>query len=80
FQALRAKIIQKNGYIEAIADVLIGNTIYLDFRSVGATQKIMMAAVRAKGTTLIENVPREPEIVDLANILKKMGAKVIGRG
>ncbi|WP_280944789.1 UDP-N-acetylglucosamine 1-carboxyvinyltransferase [Enterococcus faecalis] len=80
FQALGAKIIQKNGYIEAIADELIGNTIYLEFPSVGATQNIMMAAVRAKGTTIIENVAREPEIVDLANILNKMGANVIGAG
>ena len=80
FQALGAKIIQKNGYIEAIADELIGNTFYLDFPSVGATQNIMMAAVRAKGTTIIENVAREPEIVDLANILNKMGANVIGAG
>ncbi|NSS93615.1 UDP-N-acetylglucosamine 1-carboxyvinyltransferase [Enterococcus faecalis] len=80
FQALGAKIIQKNGYIEAIADELIGNTIYLDFPSVGATQNIMMVAVRAKGTTIIENVAREPEIVDLANILNKMGANVIGAG
>lgn len=80
FQALGAKIIQKNGYIEAIADDLIGNTIYLDFPSVGATQNIMMAAVKAKGTTIIENVAREPEIVDLANILNKMGAHVYGAG
>ncbi|OFR80435.1 UDP-N-acetylglucosamine 1-carboxyvinyltransferase [Enterococcus sp. HMSC072F07] len=80
FQALGAKIIQKNGYIEAIADELIGNTIYLDFPSVGATQNIMMAAVKAKGTTIIENVAREPEIVDLANILNKMDAQVYGAG
>ncbi|MFB0695322.1 UDP-N-acetylglucosamine 1-carboxyvinyltransferase [Enterococcus lactis] len=80
FQALGAKIIQKNGYIEAIADELISNTIYLDFPSVGATQNIMMAAVKAKGTTIIENVAREPEIVDLANILNKMGAHVYGAG
>ncbi|WP_206853602.1 UDP-N-acetylglucosamine 1-carboxyvinyltransferase [Candidatus Enterococcus mangumiae] len=80
FQALGAKIIQKNGYIEAIAEQLIGNTIYLDFPSVGATQNIMMAAVKAKGTTIIENVAREPEIVDLANILNKMGANIYGAG
>ncbi|HGF7311458.1 TPA: UDP-N-acetylglucosamine 1-carboxyvinyltransferase [Enterococcus hirae] len=80
FQALGAKIIQKNGYIEAVADELIGNTIYLDFPSVGATQNIMMAAVKAKGTTIIENVAREPEIVDLANILNKMGANIYGAG
>ena len=80
FQALGAKIIQRDGYIEAIADELVGNVIYLDFPSVGATQNIMMAAVKAKGTTVIENVAREPEIVDLANILNKMGAQVYGAG
>lgn len=80
FQALGAQIIQKDGYIEAIADQLIGTNIYLDFPSVGATQNIMMAAVKAKGTTVISNVAREPEIVDLANILNKMGAKIFGVG
>ena len=80
FQALGAEIIQKDGYIEAVADELIGSNIYLDFPSVGATQNIMMAAVKAKGTTIIDNVAREPEIVDLANILNKMGAKVYGAG
>ncbi|WP_207941104.1 UDP-N-acetylglucosamine 1-carboxyvinyltransferase 2 [Enterococcus sp. DIV2402] len=80
FQALGAEIIQKDGYIEAIADELKGNNIYLDFPSVGATQNIMMAAVKAKGTTIIDNVAREPEIVDLANILNKMGAKIYGAG
>jgi UDP-N-acetylglucosamine 1-carboxyvinyltransferase len=80
FQALGAKIIQKNGYIEAIADELVGDTIYLDFPRVGATQNIMMAAVKAKGTTVIENVAREPEIVDLANFLNKMGASIHGAG
>lgn len=80
FQALGAKIIQKDGYIEAFADQLIGGNIYLDFPSVGATQNIMMAAVKAKGTTVISNVAREPEIVDLANILNKMGAKIFGVG
>lgn len=80
FQALGAQIIQKDGYIEAIADQLIGTNIYLDFPSVGATQNIMMAAVKAKGTTVICNVAREPEIVDLANILNKMGAKIFGVG
>lgn len=80
FQALGAKIIQKDGYIEAVADELIGNNIYLDFPSVGATQNIMMAAVKAKGITVIDNVAREPEIVDLANVLNKMGAKIHGAG
>lgn len=80
FEALGAKIIQKEGYIEAIATELIGSNIYLDFPSVGATQNIMMAAVKAKGITVIDNVAREPEIVDLANILNKMGAKIHGAG
>ena len=80
FQALGAKITQQNGYIEAVADELVGARIYLDFPSVGATQNIMMAAVRAKGTTVIENVAREPEIVDLAIYLNKMGAKIVGAG
>lgn len=80
FQALGATIKQKDGYIEAFADQLEGNSIYLDFPSVGATQNIMMAAVKAKGTTTIDNVAREPEIVDLANVLNKMGAKIHGAG
>ncbi len=81
FAALGATIHQRDGYIEAVAENgLHGNTIYLDFPSVGATQNIMMAAVKAKGTTIIENVAREPEIVDLANILNKMGASVHGAG
>lgn len=80
FKALGATIIQKEGYIEAVADELIGSNIYLDFPSVGATQNIMMAAVKAKGITTIDNVAREPEIVDLANFLNKMGAKIYGAG
>ncbi|MGO2082361.1 UDP-N-acetylglucosamine 1-carboxyvinyltransferase [Vagococcus sp.] len=80
FQALGATITQENGYIEAKADKLVGARIYLDFPSVGATQNIMMAAVKAEGTTTIENVAREPEIVDLAIFLNKMGAKITGAG
>lgn len=80
FEALGATINQQDGYIEAKADQLVGTNIYLDFPSVGATQNIMMAATMAKGTTVIENVAREPEIVDLANVLNKMGAKVRGAG
>lgn len=80
FEALGATITQNHGYIEAKADQLIGTDIYLDFPSVGATQNIMMAATMAKGTTTIDNVAREPEIVDLANVLNKMGAKVFGAG
>ena len=61
-------------------DRLQGASIYLDFPSVGATENIMMAAVLAKGTTIIENAAEEPEIVDLANFLNKMGARVKGAG
>lgn len=80
FEALGATIDQHDGYIEASADRLVGTNIYLDFPSVGATQNIMMAATLADGVTTIENVAREPEIVDLANVLNKMGAKVRGAG
>lgn len=79
-EALGAKIKRHDGYIEASTDGLVGTNIYLDFPSVGATQNIMMAATLAKGTTVIENIAREPEIVDLANILNKMGANVKGAG
>ncbi|WP_367295170.1 UDP-N-acetylglucosamine 1-carboxyvinyltransferase [Levilactobacillus yonginensis] len=79
-EALGARIEQHDGYIEAFADRLQGTHIYLDFPSVGATQNIMMAACLAEGTTVIDNVAREPEIVDLANILNKMGANVRGAG
>ncbi|QQP69698.1 UDP-N-acetylglucosamine 1-carboxyvinyltransferase [Carnobacterium sp. CS13] len=80
FEAMGAKVHIENGYIEAFADKLKGAHIYLDFPSVGATQNIMMAAALAEGTTTIENVAREPEIVDLANFLNRMGAKVFGAG
>ena len=80
FEALGAKITRAAGYVEATADKLVGARIFLDFPSVGATENIMMAAVYAEGTTIIENVAREPEIVDLANFLNKMGAHVVGAG
>ncbi|HJE85958.1 MAG TPA: UDP-N-acetylglucosamine 1-carboxyvinyltransferase [Levilactobacillus hammesii] len=79
-EALGARIEQHDGSIEAFADQLKGSHIYLDFPSVGATQNIMMAACLAQGTTVIDNVAREPEIVDLANVLNKMGAHVRGAG
>lgn len=79
-EALGARIEQHDGFIEAFAEQLKGTHIYLDFPSVGATQNIMMAACLAKGTTVIDNVAREPEIVDLANVLNKMGAHVRGAG
>lgn len=71
---------ESNSYIVAKADRLIGNRIYLDFPSVGATENLMMAGVLAKGTTIIENAAQEPEIIDLAEFLNSMGAKVYGSG
>ncbi|AFM42635.1 UDP-N-acetylglucosamine 1-carboxyvinyltransferase [Desulfosporosinus acidiphilus SJ4] len=79
-QQLGVKTKERHGYIEAWADQLEGAEIYLDVPSVGATENIMMAAVLAKGTTVIRNAAREPEIVDLQNFLNKMGAKVRGAG
>lgn len=79
-EAMGAKISQRAGYIEARAERLKGAHIYLDFPSVGATQNLMMAATLAKGTTVIENAAREPEIVDLAILLNKMGANIKGAG
>ena len=64
----------------AQADRLVGSDIYLDFPSVGATETIIMAATLAEGTTVIYNAAQEPEIVDLANFLSKMGAKIKGAG
>lgn len=80
FEALGATIKSEHGYIEAHAKRLVGTTIYLDLPSVGATENIMMAAVLAHGETIIENAAEEPEIVDLANFLNSMGAKVRGAG
>ena len=81
FEAMGATVKVGNGFIEAeVNGRLQGAKIYLDFPSVGATENIMMAATLAVGTTIIENVAKEPEIVDLANFLNKMGAKVRGAG
>ncbi|AFS77288.1 UDP-N-acetylglucosamine 1-carboxyvinyltransferase MurA [Gottschalkia acidurici 9a] len=80
FKALGAEIEVGSGYVEARAEKLIGNRIYLDFPSVGATENIMMAASLAEGETIIENSAMEPEIVDLANIINKMGGSVKGAG
>ncbi|MDY4959105.1 MAG: UDP-N-acetylglucosamine 1-carboxyvinyltransferase [Lentihominibacter sp.] len=68
------------GIVDAKADSLKGGTIYLDFPSVGATEVIMMAATLADGTTVLENAAQEPEIVDLASFLNKMGARIKGAG
>jgi UDP-N-acetylglucosamine 1-carboxyvinyltransferase len=81
FEAMGAHVKVGNGFIEAeVNGRLKGAKIYLDFPSVGATENIMMAATLAQGTTIIENVAKEPEIVDLANFLNKMGANVRGAG
>lgn len=81
FEALGAKISIGHGYIEAVApEGLKGTQIYLDFPSVGATENILMAAAMAQGQTIIENPAQEPEIVDLANYLNIMGAKIRGAG
>ena len=81
FEAMGAKVKVGNGYIDASVDGrLKGAKVYLDFPSVGATENIMMAATLAEGTTILENVAKEPEIVDLANFLNSMGAKIRGAG
>jgi len=77
---LGADITVENGYIHAKADRLKGATIVMDMVTVTGTENIMMAATLAKGTTVIENAAREPEVVDLANCLNSMGAKVSGAG
>ncbi|MFS9439027.1 UDP-N-acetylglucosamine 1-carboxyvinyltransferase [Streptococcus sobrinus] len=79
-EAMGAKISQSGGDITATAERLKGTNLYMDFPSVGATQNLMMAATLAQGTTVIENAAREPEIVDLAILLNKMGASVRGAG
>lgn len=82
FRSLGCQISQDANIIGASVGKrkLIGGTVYLDFPSVGATQNIMMAATMAKGDTMIENAAREPEIVDLANFINKMGGDVRGAG
>ncbi|NLY21429.1 MAG: UDP-N-acetylglucosamine 1-carboxyvinyltransferase [Tissierellia bacterium] len=87
FKSLGAKIEESVGdinslesYIMASSDRLVGDKIYLDFPSVGATENIMMAAVMAEGETVIENAAMEPEIVDLSNFLRKLGGNIKGAG
>lgn len=81
FEALGAKIEIGHGFIHAtVPDKLKGAPIYLDFPSVGATENIIMAASMAEGQTIIENPAQEPEIVDLANYLNVMGARIRGAG
>lgn len=79
-EAMGAEIVIEDGYIKAKADRLKGARIFMDLVSVTGTENLMMAAALAQGTTVIENAAREPEIVDLANCLNAMGAKVQGAG
>ncbi len=79
-EALGAKCKIEQGYVHAKATELVGADICLDIPSVGATENIMLAAVLAQGTTRIQNAAQEPEIVDLANFLKAMGAQIEGAG
>lgn len=80
FGALGAVYTLEGGMVDVRAEQLVGNNIYLDVVSVGATVNIMLAAVKARGVTIIENAAREPHIVDLANFLNTMGADVRGAG
>lgn len=80
FEALGATVTYEQGCYKIKADKLIGNRVFLDVSSVGATINIMCAAVKAEGKTIIENAAREPEIIDIATLLNKMGAKIRGVG
>lgn len=80
FEALGASVAIEYGMINAKADNLIGTSIFMDVVSVGATINIMLAAVLAEGLTVIENVAKEPHIVDVANFLNSMGADIKGAG
>ncbi len=80
FEALGATVEYEKGYYVIKAEELIGNKVFLDISSVGATINIMMAAVHATGRTIIENAAKEPEIIDVSSLLNKMGAKIRGAG
>ncbi|MEW8972566.1 MAG: UDP-N-acetylglucosamine 1-carboxyvinyltransferase [Tissierellaceae bacterium] len=80
FKALGATVDTEHGNISAYSDRLVGDKIYLDFPSVGATENIMMAAAMAEGETIIDNAAMEPEITDLQNFLNKLGADIKGAG
>jgi len=79
-EEMGAKVTLQDGYIEAKASRLSGATIYFDIQTVTGTENIMMAACLAKGTTVLKNAAKEPEIVNLAEILKAMGARITGAG
>lgn len=78
--ALGARITVENGYIEAVAEKLVGTRIVMDQVTVTGTENLMMAAVFATGQTILENAAREPEVIDLANFLNAMGARIEGIG
>ena len=80
FEKLGATIKEENGRFIIDADELIGDDIFLDFPSVGATINILLASVRAKGKTVIENAAKEPHVIDVCNFLNSMGAKIEGAG
>lgn len=80
FEALGAKVTMDGNKYNIEAEELVGNNIYFDIPSVGATINVMLAAVKAKGTTVLENVAKEPEIVNVATFLNNMGAKIVGAG
>ena len=80
FKALGATIIEEENKYIIKADKLVGNKVYFDFASVGATINVMLAAVKAEGTTVINNAAKEPEIVNVATFLNNMGAKIRGAG
>lgn len=80
FEALGAKVEEKDNLFIITADELVGTKINLDFASVGATINLMLAAVKATGTTIIENAAKEPHIVNVATFLNNMGAKISGAG
>lgn len=80
FELLGATVDSSQGKVSAYADKLVGNNIYLDVVSVGATINIMIAAVLAEGTTIIENAAKEPHVVDVATFLNSLGADIRGAG
>ena len=79
-RALGAKLTLDHGYVEATAARLVGGRVTFDLNTVNGTQNVMMAACLAEGETVIENAAREPEVVELAHVLQKMGAEIHGAG
>ena len=80
FEAMNAKVTVDRGMVNAVANQLLGDHIYFDIETVGGTINAMLAAVKAKGITILENAAKEPHVVDLANFLNSMGADIRGAG